>query len=401
MRITFLLTQSLESPGGGGRYLPLAKALQRLGHEVTILALHHDYKQVSQRQLELDGVQIIYVAQMHVRKRSNRKIYFNKWQLMWIVAIATLRLSWFALRLPSDVIHVCKTQPMNAIAAWLVHQLRGVPVILDSDDYEAVNNRFEYSWQQKIVAWFEDWMPSFASGITVGNTFIAERFSELGFPAEHIALVPNGVDRHRFSILEQPDSSEKLTSLRQSLGLDRAQPTIVYVGSISLVSHAIDLLLESFVLVVKDLPNAHLIIVGAGEDYDAMQQLAHNLGISGSVTFVGHIHSTDVPFYYQLGDVSVDPRRKTVPAKSSLSLKLLESIASCIPCVTTDIGDRVDVLNGAGIAVAPNDATALAEGILTILTDAKRASEMRAKAKKIRCLHWWDKRIDEFTRLYP
>lgn len=401
MRITFLLTQSLESPGGSGRYLPLAKSLQRLGHDVTLLALHHDYKQANQRRLVIDGVKIIYVAQMHVLKVNNRKFYFNKWQLMWIVFIATLRLSWFALRVPSDVIHICKTQPMNAIAAWIVHQLRGVPVVLDSDDYEAVNNLFEYSWQQKIVAWFEDWMPSFSSGITVGNTFIAQRFADLGFPRERIALVPNGVDAHRFAVLEQPNSFEKVASLRHSLGLNQTCPTIVYVGSISLVSHPIDLLLEAFILVLKELPDAHLLLVGAGEDYDAMRQLANALHIDNHVTFIGHIKSDNVPFYYQLGDVSVDPRRRTLPAKSSLSLKLLESMAAGVPCVTTNIGDRVDILAGAGVAVVPDDAEDLAKGILLILTNTEQAVKMQAAAKKNRSLHWWDTRINEFSRLYP
>ena len=43
MRIHFLLTQDLESPSGLGRYFPMARELVRLGHQVTISALHSDY----------------------------------------------------------------------------------------------------------------------------------------------------------------------------------------------------------------------------------------------------------------------------------------------------------------------------------------------------------------------
>ncbi len=401
LRITFLLTQSLESPGGGGRYLPLAKALQRLGHEVTMIALHHHYKSIGQRHLVVDGVKVIYVAQMHVLKNNNRKFYFNKWQLLWIVTVATLRLSWYALRFPGDVIHVCKTQPMNAVAAWAAHKLRGVPIVLDSDDYEAGNNRFEANWQQRVVAWFEDWMPSFATGITAGNTFIADRFAALGFPSEQISLVPNAVDKQRFAILDLPDAPQKLASLRQSLGFGPQQPAVVYVGSISLVSHAIDLLLEAFVLVRRQLTEAQLIIAGAGEDFDAMRQLADALSIADCVTFLGHIPSEEIPFYYRLGQVSVDPQRATISAESSLSLKLLESIASGVPCVTTNIGDRLDVLDGAGLAVAPNDAVALAEGIMTVLRERETAVKMAERARVVRNKHWWDERIPEFSRYYP
>ena len=41
MKITFLLTQSLEDPSGLGRYFPLAKELARPGNEVNILAIGH------------------------------------------------------------------------------------------------------------------------------------------------------------------------------------------------------------------------------------------------------------------------------------------------------------------------------------------------------------------------
>ncbi len=43
MRILFLLTQDLDSPSGAGRYQPMAKYLTKLGHQVTIAALHSNY----------------------------------------------------------------------------------------------------------------------------------------------------------------------------------------------------------------------------------------------------------------------------------------------------------------------------------------------------------------------
>src|SRR5690606_19175132 len=94
---------------------------------------------------------------------------------------ATVRLTWAALRTPCDVVQVCKTQPMNGAAAWVARLVKRVPVFLDSDDYEAVNNRFGGRNQQRIVALFEDWMPSFATGIITNTSFILERFVALGF----------------------------------------------------------------------------------------------------------------------------------------------------------------------------------------------------------------------------
>lgn len=401
MKITFLLTQSLESPGGAGRFFPLASALTERGHAVKILALHHNYAQASPRRFVRDGVDVHYVGQMHVRKTGNRKYYYSPLKLLWVTAVATLKLTWAALVTPSDIIHVCKTQPMNGVAARIVNLLRRTPVFLDSDDYEAVNNRFGGVWQQRIVAWFENWMPSFASGITVNTSFLVNHFQQLGYPINQIALVPNGADRKRFAILDSPDATGHIDDLRRSLNLMPHHRIIVYIGSMSLTSHAVDLLLEAFAQVQIQEPDALLLLIGSGEDIDYLKQLSQKLNINDFVRFVGRVPVDNIPFYYRLGELTVDPLLDSLPAQSSLSLKLVESIVAGVPCVTADIGDRRSIVGSAGIAVTPNDAAALAKGILTILHDPALAEGMRHATRKLRETLWWDVRAQEFVCLYP
>lgn len=393
LKITFLLTQSLESPGGGGRYFPLAKALAARGFSVVLIALHHNYRELKMRVFDLDGVQVKYVAQMHVKKSGNVKTYFSPFKLVLITIWATMRLFWEGLWIPTDVIYVCKTQPMNGFAAWLLHLVLRKPVVLDSDDFEAVNNRFTSKWQQRLVAWSEDWMPKFAAGITVGNSFIADRFEKLGYPPNQITLLPNGVERTFFAHCDNFVAS-KVIVLKRKWNIEPKHRVIVYVGSMSLVSHAIDLLLEAFSKVIRSCPDALLLLVGAGEDFLELQLLVESMGLHDCVRFVGRVPVDEVMFYYQLGEVSVDPRHRTLPAESSLSLKLLESIAAGVPCVTTDIGDRKVIMQEAGIAVPPGDAVQLAEGILQILEQPDLAATMRMMALSQRANNWWDRRVD-------
>lgn len=401
MKITFLLTQSLNDPGGSGRFFPIAKSLARQGHEVTILALHPDYARCEDRHFVMNGVEVRYVGQMHVRKIGGRKTYFGPLRLITVAALSTLRLTEAALRTPSDAIHVCKTQPMNGVAAWVVHLLRGTAVYLDSDDYEAGHNYFSRRWQQRIVAWFEDWMPSFASGITVNTTFIAERLERLGYPAERIQLVPNGVDRDRFAVLESPELPQMLSNLRRKLAIKGGKDrVIVYVGAMRTMSHAVDLLLDAFVGVIEAEPDALLLMVGGGKDLPLVQQRATDLGISHRVRFSSHIPAEKIPVYYRLAEVSVDPRRDSIPARSSLSLKLVESIAAGVPCVTADVGDRRRMLGSAGIAVEPGDPETLSEAILSILNDPERAEAMRAAARQGKESLFWDQRISQFISIY-
>jgi glycosyltransferase involved in cell wall biosynthesis len=400
MRLTFLLTQSLDSPGGGGRHLPLAKALARLGHRPRLIALHHDYRHAAERRYLDDGVQVHYVGQMHVRKAGNRKTYYRAPALLAVAALGTARLAAAALRWPGDALHVCKTQPMNAAAAWLAHRLRGVPVYLDSDDYETINNRFSSPWQQQVVRRFEDWMPSFAAGITASNTFIAQRFASLGYPPDRIRVIPHGIDPARFAVLEQAGLEDRLAGLRRRLDIGPDDPVVVYVGSLSLVNHALELLVRAFADVAEAEPRARLLLVGAGEDLERLQVMVDEAGLRPRARFAGRVPKEEVPLYFRLGRVSADPKRDTPAAHSSLSLKMIESIACGVPCVTADTGDSKALLDGAGLAVRPGDAAALAEGLLAILRDPDRAAGMRTAAAALRQEYSWDALARRFAGIY-
>ncbi len=65
-RIVFVLTQSLDSPSGLGRYGPLARELAQRGHEIELLALHPDWTSLSNPKYTDNGVKVHYVSQMHV-----------------------------------------------------------------------------------------------------------------------------------------------------------------------------------------------------------------------------------------------------------------------------------------------------------------------------------------------
>ena len=93
MRILFLLTQDLESPSGLGRYLPIAKELNKLGHKVNIAALHSNFETLRQTQFEIEGVPVEYVAPMHVRKIGDQKRYYTNSELLAIASRATWALS--------------------------------------------------------------------------------------------------------------------------------------------------------------------------------------------------------------------------------------------------------------------------------------------------------------------
>jgi glycosyltransferase involved in cell wall biosynthesis len=393
MDIILLLTQSLESPSGLGRYWPLAKELACLGHRISLLALHHNLPELGQRNFVKDGVSVNYVGQMHVRKVGARKDYYGPGRLLLISLASTLSMARQLARSGAEVVHLCKPQPINSLAARLGRRRR--PVYGDCDDYEAQTNRFSGEWQRRIVQHFEDGLATYAAGLTANTRFTLRRYQAMGVPEERMVYVPNGVDRERFHALGDLDP------LRRRLGLAAEQPVVVYVGTLGLHSHPLDLLLQAFAKAVRKLPAARLLLVGGGEDYDRLQIMAEELGLAGRVIFAGRVPPPEVPAYYALGTVSVDPIHDDLIARARSPLKVLESLAVGVPVVTGDVGDRREILeSGGGLLVPPGDVQSLSEGLATVLQDRDLRARLSLEALERREQYYWDVLVRDFVRIY-
>jgi glycosyltransferase involved in cell wall biosynthesis len=374
MKILFLLTQDLESPSGVGRYFPLAKSLAHLGNKVTIAGLHSSYDSLEEKKFSLQGVDVFYVGQMHVRKDADSKSYFPTHRLALVAGKATGSLGKAALSIPADVVHICKPHPMNSISGIAAGIFRRECIFLDCDDFEAASGHFTKDWQKKTVAFFEDNVPKWVDHITTHNSYLRQRIEGLGIAPNKITYLPNGIDEDRFQTPEPSD----ITNLRQSLGLSRKK-VVAYIGSLSLPSHPVDLLLESFKVVHRSHPETILLIVGGGDQIDILKQEVQHSGLGAHVCFTGRVPPERIAAYYHLADVVAEPVFDDPIGRSRLPLKLFESWASGVPYVTGDVGERRVILGEppAGLLAKPGDSTSLSECIIRILQDVDLASSIR------------------------
>lgn len=388
LKIAFLLTQDLSSPSGLGRYLPWAKELVRLGHEVRIIALHPDYANLLEHKLVISGVSVEYAGQMHVKKQGSKKTYFSPTALTWVALTATYKLFRAMLAKPVDVILVGKPHPMNSLAALLVKVIRRkVRLIVDCDDNEASSNRFNNQFQKQIVAWFETWVPKKAQFVTSNTYFTLNRLDLLGVPRNKLVYVPNGIDEERFGHIDPVNVEE----LRNRVGL-QGKKVISYIGSMSLPSHPIDLLLKAFALIKENLPDTILMLVGGGEDLENLRVLARDLSIIDRTLFVGRVHPDEVAYYYALSDVSVDPVYDDDSARGRCPLKMFESWACGVPFLTSGVGDRARLAGDppAALLVEAGNSEALACALVTILRDNQLASALRKSGQENLASYYWE-----------
>jgi glycosyltransferase involved in cell wall biosynthesis len=397
MQILFLLTQDMESPAGAGRYFPLARGLVKLGHKVRIAALHANFNSLRETCFNHKGVEIYYVAQMHVLKQGNHKLYYPPHRLLALMMRATWALSRAALSLPADIVHIGKPHPMNSIAGLLARHLRGKKIFLDCDDLEIATSHFSGRWQKWGVALFENGMPKRVHHVTTHTYYLRDRLLGLGIPEELITYLPNGVDTERFTC-PNPD---ELDLLRNDLGL-QGKKVVAFIGSLSLPSHPVDLLLEAYQKVHKAVPESKLLIVGGGEEFDRLNERVQELGLRESTIFTGRIPAARAPLYYQLADVIVDPVIDNEVGRTRLPLKMFESWASQVPFVTADVGDRKIVIGDppAGLLAIPGQACSLALMILRVLENENLAQQLRESGTERINQYAWDKLAQDLEVSY-
>lgn len=390
--VLFLLTQDLESPSGLGRYFPISKYLAKQGFSVNIGALHSNYASLNTRTFVKEGVNVHYVAQMHIKKENNRTTYFNPLQLFWHVIKATWRLFLFVLKSPADIIVIGKPHPMNSIAGIAGGYLKNSQIILDCDDYEAASNFFSSKWQQSIIRFFEDTMPRFVHKITTNTIFNKKRMIALGIPPEKIHYIPNGVDPDRFNNIDK----NKVDEIINRLNLSDKQ-IVAYIGSLNLSNHPVDLLINAFKLVSETNGNTALLIVGSGKDLEKLKDLSIDLGIEDKVFFEGRVDPEMVANYYELADVTVDPVYDTDSAKGRCPLKMFESWLVGTPFVTSNVGDR-KLLSGdppTALLTLPGNTSDLAIKIRSIIDNQNLALELRQNGLKTIEQFYWQNLVEE------
>jgi len=397
MKIAFLLTQSLDSPSGLGRYGPLARGLAQLGHKVEIIALHPAFETLQQTRFEDRGVNIHYVAPMHVKKRGSIKSYYPSSKLLGVASRATWMLTKAAMESQADVIHICKPHPMNSLAGLVMGLLKAKKIFLDCDDLEIASNRFNSIWQKRGVAFFELTMPRLVNCITTNTYFMRDRLQAAGIPLKKIFYLPNGVELSRFTL---PDPA-LVERLRRELGLE-GKEVVAFIGTVSLPSHPVDLLLKAFSILSQSHPQAVLLVIGGGEDIDTLKIQAQSLGMTKTIHFIGRVDPNDIKLYYKLADTTVDPVYDNDACRGRSPLKLFESWVSGIPIVTANVGDRRQLLGNppAGVLAQPGDPDSLAESIHFILTHPDERSKIVSLGREKIKMYFWDGLARQLENVY-
>lgn len=152
------------------------------------------------------------------------------------------------------------------------------------------------------------------------------------FPAEAVHVVHNGVR------LREPARADERARLRERLGLPVGAPLVVGVGHVY-PSKGFDLLIDA--LAASGVPEAHLVIVGAGPHEGELRARADRLRVGDRVHWTGF--RDDVPEVVGACDVFVLSSRNEGMANA-----MLEAMAAGTPVIATEVSGVAYALGAEG-----------------------------------------------------
>lgn len=206
---------------------------------------------------------------------------------------------------------------------------------------------------------------------------IREEMVAAGVAPDRVALIPHGVDTHRF----RPAEVEERVSLRRRLGLAAEGGLVVYTGRL-LRGKGVEVLLDAFERVIDQRRESRLVIVGDGGSQalsveSALRERAAAGPLATRVAFAGRVDN--VEDYLRAADVFAFPS-----FFEAMPLSVLEAAACGLASVASAVGGIVDVIEDSrsGVLLPPGDAGALAEALTSLLGDAGRREALGAAARQ-------------------
>jgi GalNAc-alpha-(1->4)-GalNAc-alpha-(1->3)-diNAcBac-PP-undecaprenol alpha-1,4-N-acetyl-D-galactosaminyltransferase len=341
-RITLVIS-SLGRGGAERVAVDLCGFLAKSGRDVSVLTLSGD---------DADAYDLpvsVHRRRIEIRRETKSKFRSIKFTISHLME---MRRSILALK-PDVVLSFIEQTNIRTIGCLVA---AGIPVVV-SERIHPGCHPVPRSW-----AFLRRMVYRFASAVIVQNNTIADWFRKF-VPTRHLVTIPNAVRDPTF------------------LGDHRGrtnEPIILGIGRLA-KQKGFDLLLCAFSNAGLADDGWRIVLLGEGDEHEALLKLSEDLGISKSVEMPGHVK--DVSKWILRSSIFALPSRY-----EGFPNALLEAMQLGTACVSFDCpsGPAELIEEGRnGLLVPPEDVDALSKSLLKLVRDEPLRERLAREAIKV------------------
>lgn len=347
------------------RHFSFAAALKERGHDPTLIASSFDHVTRKETRLNpgelsrietIEGVRFLWLRTPYYEGNTTRRV--------WNMAIFAWRL-WRRCGMrelaPPDVVVGSSPHLFGAFAAWRVARAFGVPFVLEVRDpwpeglVELGNVRADHP-VIRVLAWIERTLYRNAARIIALWPRLPPYIAARGGHPDKIEWIPNGVALEEI----RPEPARA----------PRGSLTVMYLGAHGL-ANALHTVVDAAVLLQAEgyADEVRFRFVGDGPMKPDLIRQAQRAGLDGMVRFEAPVPKRSVNDVIAQADVFVLPLHQSGIFRWGMSPnKLFDYMAAARPVVIAVNASSNPVVEArAGLTVAAEDATAMAEAIKTVV----------------------------------
>ncbi|MCX5704979.1 MAG: glycosyltransferase family 4 protein [Candidatus Omnitrophica bacterium] len=335
------ITNHLNIGGITSYCLTLASGLKRKGHSVYIASsggsLIHEFIK--------EGIRYIPIP-IKTKKEISPKIIMCEFSLSGIIKVNNIQ-----------IIH--SHSRTTQVLATLLSRRAHIPHVYTCHGYfkRRLLRRLFPCWGDKTIA--------------ISQQVKEHLVHDFKVDEGRITVIHNGIDVEKFS----SGSFGSWHQVKIDLGLGSG-PVIGIVARLSDVKGH-QYLIRAMLQVLREVPDAQLLICGEGKEKENLVKLVDELGVSKSVFFKPEAQGTQNML--SVMDVFVMPS-----LKEGLGLALMEAMAAGVPVVGSNIGGIRTLIQAdvTGLLAEPADCDGLSRAIVALLKDNNKAQYLSDNARR-------------------
>ncbi len=372
MNVCFVTPEYFPISGGTGAYVYyLSHSLQKLGHNVHVVARHSEDAEKT-----VNGIKAHYIKGTgnaltrywrFARSASKRIEELNKQIGLDIIHANLPLVPSFAIPKDSAKALVCAVH-----STW-----KGEAIVTKRDNPKELNPNEKMMLRfNRVLRRYETQLMKRSDALIAVSKYTVGELTELyGIEEKKIHVIYNGVDINKFK--PRPDRAK----LRQEFGLEEEKRIVLFVGRLY-HRKGLETLLHSIPPVLQEFGDVKFAISGTGfkKKEQSLRDLSKELDIEDTVKFLGYVPDEKLPDLYSASDIFVLPA-----IYENFPFAILEAQATGLPVISTKVGGIPEFLvdKENGFLIDPGDPKQLTERVLALLQDPKLAEKMGRQGRSL------------------